>query len=107
MITWRTRLAVILAILMLFGGILFSLHFYMSAVVVRDPDGQVARAAFVNDHDEQVLWDLPGGLFVGIPGIEGLVEITCRDGRRHRWGYVTGGMGGSFRVEPGCRLRDG
>ena len=106
-VTWRTRLAVFLGLLMSFAGSLFAIHLYLSVVVVRDPDGQVAHAAFVSDHAEQALWALPGGRFAGIPDLEGLVEITCRDGRRHRWGYVTGGMGDSFRVEPGCRLRDG
>lgn len=106
MTRWRTRLAAFLLLAALFAGIPTLMLYAMSAVVVRDPDGQVTRAAFVNEQEEQLLWDLPGGLFVGIPGLEGSVEIVCSDGRRHRWGYVTGWMDGSYRVEPGCRLRD-
>ena len=102
---WWTRLGAVLLTAGLFVGTLTVMFYAMSAVWVRDPDGQVTRAAFVDDEAEQVLWDLPGGLFVGVPGLEGSVEIVCRDGSRHRWGYVTGWMGGSYRVEPGCRLR--
>ena len=105
MTKWRTRLAAILLMTALFVGTLTLIFFAMSMVVVRDPDRQVTRAAFVNEQEEQPLWDLPGGLFVGVPGLEVEIEIVCRDGRRHRWGYVTGGMDGSYQVEPGCRLR--
>lgn len=106
MTRWRTTLAAVLLMAGLFVGTLTVMLYAMSVVVVRDPDGQVARAAFVNEQEEQTLWDLPGGLFIGVPGLEGEVEIICRDGRRHRWGYVTGWVDGSYRVEPGCRLRD-
>ncbi|HKR24828.1 MAG TPA: hypothetical protein VJS15_06180 [Allosphingosinicella sp.] len=103
---WRTRLAAMLLMAGLFVGTLTVMLYALSAVWVRDPEGQVIRAAFVNAREAQALWDLPGGLFVGIPRLEGEVEIVCRDGSRHRWGYVTGWADGSYRVEPGCRLRE-
>jgi hypothetical protein len=72
------------------------------SVVVRDRTGEVARAIVTNDRETQPLLRLPGGLFVAIPLMEGTIEIECRDGSRHRNGYVTGHMHIRVRVEGRC-----
>ena len=79
-------------------------------VVVHDDTGAVASAVVTNDRAEQALWRLPGGLFFGVPRMEGTVEVRCRNGARTRWGYVTGHMTTSVRVVgavPCGRMVDG
>jgi hypothetical protein len=79
------------------------------SVIVHDETGEVASAVVTNDREEQALWRLPGGLFA-VPGMEGTVEVRCRNGARARWGYVTGYMHTSVRVTgtvPCGRMVDG
>ena len=72
------------------------------SVVVRDRTGEVTSAVVTNDREEQPLYRLPGGVFVGIPQLEGVVEISCGDGSRHQQGYVTGHMHTWVKVEGRC-----
>jgi len=72
------------------------------SIVVRDRTGEVTRAIVTNDRDSQRLLRLPGGAFVGIPLMEGVLEISCRDGSRHRQGYVTGHLHIWVKVEGRC-----
>lgn len=107
----RPRLAALLLVILLFGGgfLLLVALALTATVMVRDPTGEAVRAAMLCDHDEQVLYDLPGGVFAGFAGsldCDGTVEIRCRDGSRDQSGYVTSGMSTRLRVGPGCRLAD-
>ena len=62
------------------------------SVVVVDKTGEVASAVATTGSYEQPLWHLPGGFFVGIPRLEGTIEVRCRDGTSRQMGYVTGHM---------------
>jgi hypothetical protein len=94
-------------ILFLFAAALLWLYLSVAGtVVVRDPTGEVVRAFITDDHDEQGLHRLPGGVFVGVPGLEGVAVIACRGGRARAHGYVTGGMHTRLEAGPGCRLAD-
>lgn len=81
-------------------GLLLSLLGYCAlevtgSVVLIDRSGDVERAnATTHNQDGQPLRRLPGGIFVGIPRLngEGWVEIHCRDGVQRRAGYL-GGIG--------------
>jgi hypothetical protein len=91
-----------------FAGLLFIS--VAGSVVVHDETGEVASAMVTNGREEQALWRLPGGLFFAVPGMEGEVEVRCRNGARARWGYVTGYMHTSVRVTgtvPCGRMVDG
>jgi hypothetical protein len=68
------------------------------SVIVHDETGAVASAVVTDDHREQALWRLPGGLFFAVPGMEGEVEIRCRNGARARHGDVTSFMHTAVRV---------
>jgi hypothetical protein len=59
-------------------------------IVVHDETGAVTSAVLTNGRSEQPLLRLPGGPFVGVPSLEGTVEVRCPSGARARWGYVTG-----------------
>ena len=74
------------------------------SVVVVDRTGEVVEAVATNDLVEQPLFRLPGGTFYAIPEVEGEVEIRCRDGRKHRWGYVTGHSHTRLEVREACKL---
>ena len=71
-------------------------------VAVTDHTGEVEAAFVTDDRDSQRLIRLPGGLFVDVPQMEGLVEIRCRDGSRHRQGYVTTNWHTRVKVEGHC-----
>lgn len=59
-------------------------------VVVHDETGAVTSAVLTDGRSEQALLRLPGDLFVGVPSLEGTVEVRCSNGARARRGYVTG-----------------
>lgn len=61
----------------------------LGLMVVYDSTGQVSAAAVTNDIEAQPLYSMPGGLFVGFPNLEGVVEIRCRDFSEGRQWYVT------------------
>ena len=95
------------------AGLGFAGAWYISVVrlvIVHDETGEVVSAVVTNDRSEQALWRLPFGLFVAVPGMEGIVEVRCRNGARTRWGYVTSYMDTSVRVVgevPCARMLDG
>jgi hypothetical protein len=61
-----------------------------SAIVVDETDGVDSAFIVTGDGREQRLHRLWTGYFYAIPGLEGTIEIRCRDGTRKSWGYVTG-----------------
>ena len=90
------------------AGILYVALF--GSVVVHDDSGAVASAVLTNGREEQPLLRLPGGLFVAVPGLEGTIELRCRNGARARWGYATPHMHMSIRATgpvPCARIVDG
>ncbi|HTU12793.1 MAG TPA: hypothetical protein VMG08_18025 [Allosphingosinicella sp.] len=88
------------AIAMLLAGLLF---WILGSAIVIDRNGQVVAAAIVTSGGEvQALHRLPGGLFYAMPGLEGTIELRCRDGSRRQWGYVTAYAHTWLSVEPGA-----
>jgi len=61
----------------------------MGLMVVRDSTGQVVGATATNDIDVQPLYSMPGGVFIGFPQLEGVIEIRCKDGSRRQNWYIT------------------
>lgn len=68
------------------------------SAVVRDETGEVVSAVITDDHREQAMTRLPGGIFFAIPDVEGTIEVRCRNGSSARAGYVHGSMHTSVRV---------
>lgn len=73
--------------------------------------GAVAAQVVTSDGREQKLHRLPGGRFAGIPVLEGIVEVRCRDGSIDAADYVTPGRHTRVVVERGppgraCQARD-
>lgn len=75
------------------------------SAIVHDETGEVMSAVITNDHEEQALLSLPGGLFFAVPGLEGVIEVRCRNGVTGRAGYVTGYTHTSIRVRGGTPCR--
>ena len=75
---------------------------FAGTVAVKDRTGEVEAAFVTDERESQRLFRLPGGLFVGVPQMEGVVEIRCRDGSRHRHGYVTANWHTRVKVEGRC-----
>ena len=98
---WPARVAIGVAGLG-FAGLLYVGIFGSAAV--HDETGEVTSAVVTNDREEQALLRLPGGLFFAVPRLEGTIEVRCRNGRRARWGYVTGYTHTAVRVSgaPAC-----
>ncbi len=99
----RVAIAVSLGVMLLFG-LGYCAFEIAGSVVVVDRTGEVAEAVATNDLVEQRLFPLPGGIFYAIPEVEGGVEIRCRDGRKHRWGYVTVHAHTRLEVHEACKL---
>ncbi|WP_427963727.1 hypothetical protein [Altererythrobacter sp.] len=62
---------------------------YRGLVIVHDETGMASNARLTNAEEKQALSVLPLGYFVGIPSLEGGIEVLCSDGSRARGGYVT------------------
>ena len=90
------RWSLIAAVVLCLAGSLYVGIF--GSAVVRDGTGEVVSAVITNDREEQVLLRLPGGVFFAVPGMEGVIEMRCRNGAKVRHGYVTGYMHTSVRV---------
>ncbi|MEO1167377.1 MAG: hypothetical protein AAFW97_01570 [Pseudomonadota bacterium] len=58
-------------------------------VIVHDETDTASAAVVTNDLVEQELTRFPGGYFIGIPDVEGSVEVRCIDNSVVRGGYVT------------------
>ncbi|WP_156309691.1 hypothetical protein [Novosphingobium sp. AAP93] len=58
-------------------------------IVVHDKTGLATSARVTNGELHQNLADLPLGYFVGIPDLEGGIEVLCSDGSEVSGGYVT------------------
>ena len=72
------------------------------SVMVFDDTGDVVEAVATDDRSEQRLYRLPGGTFYAMPRVEGEIEVRCRDGSKHRAGYVTRHFHTWVRVEVPC-----
>ncbi|RVT93374.1 hypothetical protein [Sphingomonas crocodyli] len=98
---WRASGAALIALIV---GAAF---WIMGSAIVFDRSGQVASAAITSGGPPaQPLHVLPFGLFYAVPQHDGTIEITCRDGSRARWGYVSGYVHTWLRVEKGQGCRD-
>ncbi|WP_226698881.1 hypothetical protein [Qipengyuania gaetbuli] len=62
---------------------------YRGLVIVHDETGMVSSARLTSAKKKQPLSEIPLGYFVGIPALEGGIEVLCSDGSKVRGGYVT------------------
>ena len=62
---------------------------YSGFVIVHDETGMVVQVRLTNANQKQILAQMPFGLFVGIPKLEGGIEVNCSDGSKVDGGYVT------------------
>lgn len=92
---WLRWCLIVLAVLGLAGCLYIGIF---GSAVVHDDTGEVLSAVVTNDREEQALLRLPGGLYFTVPGLEGVIEVRCRNGAKARHGYVTGYMHTSVRV---------
>jgi hypothetical protein len=78
--------------------------FVAGSVAVLDARGRVARVEITNHRSSISLIRLPGGLFVGLPALEGVVRVRCRGGRMFQTLYVTRSVHSWQRLEgsSGC-----
>ena len=95
-IGWYLRWSAVGLVLLGFAGCLYVGLF--GSAIVHDETGEVVSAVVTDDHREQALWRLPGGLFFAVPQVEGTIEVRCRNGATARWGYVAGYTHTSIRV---------
>ena len=68
------------------------------SVIVSDETGQVSSAVATNGSDEQLLYMLADGIFVGIQRVEGVLEVRCKDGSRRPVAYITSAVQMRVRV---------
>jgi hypothetical protein len=64
---------------------------FTGSVVLLDPHREVASAQVVDGWGQRQELAPVGIAFVGVPRLEGTVEIRCRSGKVIRSGYVTPG----------------
>lgn len=62
---------------------------FVGIVIVGDKTGMATEVRIANASQKQRLHGLPFGYFVGIPKMEGEIEVHCSDGTSVRGGYVT------------------
>jgi hypothetical protein len=80
---------------------------FSGSVTVHDSTGSVTAAVITNGEIEYPLYRLPGGIFFRVmPGLDGEIEVHCRNGSTHRGEYVTHHQQTSVRVieDAPCRF---
>lgn len=83
------RFALVLGAILVLLAVFAARLSYTGYVIVHDETGLATEARLTNSRQKQPLTALPFGYFVGIPEIEGGIEVRCSDGSMARGGYVT------------------
>lgn len=86
----RVRRPALLAGATVVAAIALALTF-TGSVILFDPHREVASATLVDGWGKRQHLMSVGVGFVGVPKVEGAVEITCVNGKTFRSGYVTPG----------------
>lgn len=103
---WKEAFAAIVAVIVLAVALAGGLIAWQGVTTVADPHEVVAEARLTNGLHRSDMMALPLGGFAILTDLEGVVEITCKQGNVAQGGYVSPSFGGAFTVSADCEVLD-